>query len=312
VLDAEDIHGAAHAILEDVERHPLSYRRLLVGSVTIGRRLAALTQPLEQVGVLLPNANATVATLLALQAFRRVPAMLNYSTGAHNMEIACVSAQIRTIVTSRRFVERARLEAALATLAEGRRIIYLEDLRAAIGALERLRGLLALPFLRGMHRRLKPSPDDPAVVLFTSGSEGTPKGVVLSHRNILANCRQIGARVDFSPSDLVFNALPIFHSFGLTGGTILPLISGVRIFLYPSPLHYRIVPELAYDTNATILFGTDTFLTGYARAGNPYDFYNVRYVFAGASACATRRGGSGPSASASGSSRAMAPPRRHP
>lgn len=282
VLDARDIHGAGRPIIEDVERHPLSYRRLLAASVTIGRRLTAMTQPLEQVGVLLPNANATVATLLALQAFRRVPAMLNYSTGAHNMSLACTSARIRILVTSRRFIERARLEAALATLADGRRVVYLEDLRAEIGVLDRLRGLLALPFARTLHRRLDPSPDDPAVVLFTSGSEGTPKGVVLSHRNILANCRQIGARVDFSPSDLVFNALPIFHSFGLTGGTILPLISGVRIFLYPSPLHYRIVPELAYDTNATILFGTDTFLTGYARAGNPYDFYNVRYVFAGA------------------------------
>ena len=282
VLDAQDIHGAGRPIVEDVERRPLSYRSLLAASLTLGRRLAAVTQPLEPVGVLLPNANATVAVLCGLQAFRRVPAMLNYSTGAQNMSLACVSAQIRRIVTSRRFIERARLEAALATLADGREVIYLEDLRGEIGLFERLRGLLMVPFARALHRRFEPTPDDPAVVLFTSGSEGTPKGVVLSHRNILANCRQIGARVDFSPSDLVFNALPIFHSFGLTGGTILPLISGVRIFLYPSPLHYRIVPELAYDTNATILFGTDTFLTGYARAGNPYDFYNVRYVFAGA------------------------------
>ncbi|HTZ77095.1 MAG TPA: acyl-[ACP]--phospholipid O-acyltransferase [Stellaceae bacterium] len=282
VLDARDIHGATRPIVEDVERHPLSYRRLLAGSLAIGRRLSELTEPLEQVGLLLPNANATVAAFCGLQAFRRVPAMLNYSTGAHSMSLACTSARIRTIVTSRRFIERARLDAALASLAENRRVVFLEDLRGEIGFLERLRALGSLPFARTLHRRFEPSPDDPAVVLFTSGSEGTPKGVVLSHRNILANCRQIGARVDFSPSDLVFNALPIFHSFGLTGGTILPLISGVRIFLYPSPLHYRIVPELAYDTNATILFGTDTFLTGYARAGNPYDFYNVRYVFAGA------------------------------
>ena len=282
VLDARHIHGGDRAILEDIERKPMSYDRLLTGALVIGRRLAAITAPLEKVGVLLPNANVTAATLLALHAFRRVPAMLNYSTGAQNMGIACAIAEVRVIVTSRRFVERAKLEPALATLEAGRRVVYLEDLRAAVGLLERLRGLVGARFARTIHGRLRPSPDDPAVVLFTSGSEGTPKGVVLSHRNILANCQQLAARVDFSPSDIVFNALPVFHSFGLTGGTILPLVSGVKIFFYPSPLHYRIVPELAYDTNATILFGTDTFLAGYARAGNPYDFYSVRYVFAGA------------------------------
>jgi acyl-[acyl-carrier-protein]-phospholipid O-acyltransferase/long-chain-fatty-acid--[acyl-carrier-protein] ligase len=161
-------------------------------------------------------------------------------------------------------------------------VLYLEDLRGEIGLGERLRGLLAARFARSVYRRRAPKPGDAAVVLFTSGSEGTPKGVVLSHENILANCQQIAARVDFSPGDIVLNALPLFHSFGLTGGLLLPLVSGVRIFLYPSPLHYRIVPEVAYETNATILFGTDTFLTGYARAGSPYDFYSVRYVFAGA------------------------------
>ena len=116
------------------------------------------------------------------------------------------------------------------------------------------------------------------MILFTSGSEGTPKGVVLTHRNILSNCAQVGARIDFGPGDTLFNVLPVFHSFGLTGGMVLPLISGVRLYLYPSPLHYRIIPELVYGTNATIMFGTDTFLAGYAKSANPYDFRSLRYV----------------------------------
>ena len=209
--------------------------------------------------------------------------MLNFTVGLSNMRSACETAEIRTVVTARSFVEQAKLEEVVAGLeSEGRRVLYLEDIAGQIGGMAKLWAAITRPSIGARHRRMNISPDAPAVILFTSGSEGTPKGVVLTHRNLLANCAQLAARIDFNSSDVVLNALPVFHSFGLTGGTLLPLLNGIRTVFYPSPLHYRIVPALAYDANATIMFGTDTFLSGYARMAHSYDFYSLRYIFAGA------------------------------
>lgn len=284
LYDASATHGGRRLIIEDIQRAPLSYNKLLAGCYVLGRKLAAMTPREKFVGVLLPNASGCFVTLFGLLAYGRTPAMLNFSTGAVNMAAACTAAQIKTIVTARAFIEQGGLEDDIALLAKQARVIYLEDVRETLGTFTKLRGLatskLGPRALRWTGADL--DPHSPAVALFTSGSEGVPKGVLLSHRNLLANLKQIAARIDFTAQDLVFNALPMFHAFGLTGGTLLPILSGVRTFFYPSPLHYKIVPELCYDTNATILFGTDTFLTGYARNAHPYDFYNVRYVVAGA------------------------------
>ena len=276
--DARKAQGSKAAALEDVNRKPMSYGRLLAGAFTLGRELAQGTEPGEAVGLLLPNANGAAAAFFALQAEGRVPAMLNFSTGTGNVLSACQTAYLRTVITSRKFIAQARLESMAEALATSTRLLYLEDVAAGLKLTDKLYGLAAARFKRPAERQAS----DPAVILFTSGSEGTPKGVVLSHANILANCAQLAARVPFSGQDIVFNALPLFHSFGLTGGLLLPLLAGIKVFLYPSPLHYRIVPEMVYDTNATILFGTDTFLAGYARVASSYDFYSVRYVFAGA------------------------------
>jgi acyl-[acyl-carrier-protein]-phospholipid O-acyltransferase/long-chain-fatty-acid--[acyl-carrier-protein] ligase len=276
VADAAHVHGWSRVAVEDPVTGKLTYRRLLAGADALGRVFAAETRTGEAVGVMLPNATATAATVLGLMSAGRVPAMINFTAGAANIRAACAAVKATTIVTSRTFVEKGRLEPLVAAL-EGIRFVYLEDLRERIGRLDRLAALARAG--RPIEAR---RPDEPAAILFTSGSEGTPKAVVLSHRNMLANAAQAAARIDFGREDKVFNVLPMFHSFGLTGGFILPLVSGVPVVLYPTPLHYRIVPELVYASNATILFGTDTFLNGYARSAHPYDFRSLRYVLAGA------------------------------
>ncbi|MDQ0394517.1 acyl-[ACP]--phospholipid O-acyltransferase [Labrys monachus] len=267
----------SRVILEDPVTGPLTYKRLLIAIEVLGRKFRGFTGPGEHVGVLLPNANAVAVTFFGLQAIGRVPAMLNFSAGKANLISACTTAEIRTVLSSRAFVEKGRLEEVVAALEAHVKFVWLEDLRKGVTAADKLAGYFGAG---RQHGRI--SPDASAAVLFTSGSEGTPKGVVLSHRNILSNIAQIGARIDFGPGDIVFNVLPVFHSFGLTGGLILPLVNGVKVYLYPSPLHYRIIPELVYSANATALFGTDTFLAGYAKMANPYDFRSLRYVVAGA------------------------------
>jgi acyl-[acyl-carrier-protein]-phospholipid O-acyltransferase/long-chain-fatty-acid--[acyl-carrier-protein] ligase len=181
------------------------------------------------------------------------------------------------------FVEKGHFESLIQTIEGVARVLYLEDIRATISFADKMKGLL-----RGSRQQIEIDYNTPAAILFTSGSEGTPKGVVLSHRNLLANCAQSLTRVACNGSDKVFNALPVFHSFGLSAGLLMPLIAGVPVYLYPTPLHYRIIPELVYQSNATIMFGTDTFLAGYARVAHPYDFARVRLVLSGAEAVKER------------------------
>ncbi len=285
LLDAADIQGHSHSLVEDLKQIEYSYRDLIKMALALGRLVARESEHGEKVGLLLPNLAPTLGLIFGLSAHGRTAAMLNYTAGVEGMQAAITAARIRCIVTSRAFVEQAKLGDKLPAL-QGVRLIYLEDLRATMRFTDTLWLLLwALPF----PRLAVPagSPEDAAVVLFTSGSEGKPKGVVLSHRALLANVAQIRAVVDFSIDDKILNALPLFHSFGLTAGGLLPVLSGARVFLYPSPLHYRVIPELAYDRNCTVLLGTSTFLGNYAKFAHPYDFYRLRYVIAGAEKLAT-------------------------
>ncbi len=284
LLNARDIHGGKHIIVEDMARAPLTYRTFIAKTFVMGRMFHRAIGIESNVGLLLPNVTGNALSFFGLHAFGHVPAMLNFSAGPAQIVNACQAACVTSVITAHKFITMASLEPVVQALTEANiRVIYLEDFRAQLTLADKLYGLLATLAPRIPYACLpKPPADAPAVILFTSGSEGTPKGVVLSHANVQANRLQLAACVDFGPTDIVFNCLPMFHSFGLTAGTLLPLLSGIRTFFYPSPLHYRIIPEIIYDTNATMLFGTDTFLSGYARFAQPYDFHTIRYVFAGA------------------------------
>lgn len=277
-------HGKNRIALEDPERKPITYGRLVLGALVLGRKLSALTRPGETVGLMLPNVQGMAVTLFGLSAYGRVPALLNFTAGLKNLTAACEIGPISTIVTSRRFIDQAKLDDIVDALAPGRRVIYLEDVRKELTSLDKAIGALASLAPGMVHARHAAKPDDPAVVLFTSGTEGKPKGVVLSHANLVSNARQIFqlAAGFLSERDIVMNPLPAFHSFGLTAALLMPLTHGMKVVLYPSPLHYKQVPKLIGETGATFLFATDTFLQGYARAADEGDLKSVRYVVAGA------------------------------
>ena len=281
ILQSAGLFGSSRVVLEDIKREPLTYRQLLMRTFILGGVLRKDTQPGERVGVLMPNVAAGVVVYLSMLYLERIPAMLNYTTGLQVLLKACETASIKTVYTSRQFIESADLETLAAGLEQRVKLVYLEDLRARIGVADKLPGLMRSLFPRASYRPTA-RPGDPATILFTSGSEGVPKGVVLSHSNLLANFAQARSSIGFKPGDVLFNCLPLFHSFGLNIGCVLPLLGGCRIFLYPTPLHYRVIPELLYQTSASILFATNTFLKGYARHAHPYDFTFLKYVLAGA------------------------------
>ncbi len=268
-------------MLGDAFGQRLNYRKLCVGAELLGGALARVAPPAEKrIGVLLPNVNALPVLLLAMWRQGRTPAILNFSTGTAIMLACSQLAGLKIIISSRSFLERAKIDTKPLQNA-GIQIVLLEDLRTRISGAQKFFGLLKQYVAPGI---TNPGlfPEQEAVVLFTSGSEGVPKGVALTHANILANIRQMLSVTDLTDADRVFNCLPIFHSFGLTVGTLLGLVRGLFVYVYPSPLHYRIVPTAFYNEDCTIFLSTNTFLNGYARKAHPYDFRSLRYLFAAA------------------------------
>lgn len=277
-LARQRFDGRGIAISDPLGTH-MTRRKIAIGAAALSASLQENTAPGEHVGILLPGVAAAPVILLGLWRAGRVAAILNPTLGAAPMLSAIETAGIRKIITSKDFVQKAEIEGVVCELEnQGLKILWTDDLKAQIGPRRKLRAIWAAR----RPANVPLSGDTPAVILFTSGTEGAPKGVVLSHGNLVANIAQLRARTDIGSADRVLSALPLFHSFGLTAGVLLPLMAGAPVMIYPSPLHYKIVPEVAYGHNATLIFGTDTFLNGWGRRASAYDFSSVRAAIAGA------------------------------
>lgn len=267
---------------EDINRVPQSYCDLVVKSFVLGRFFKKMTSPQERVAVLLPNTLATVCTFFGLSAYERIPVMLNFSAGLKNILSMCNTAQVKLIVTSHTFIHGAKMENVISALREkGYKIFFLEDLRKKLTLKDKLAAYVRYKVKRVPH---PVGGDKEAAVLFTSGSEGAPKAVVLSHANLISNVDQVSCVFTCDTTDVMLNVLPMFHSFGLTVGTLFPIFKGSKLFLYPSPLHYRVIAELSYEIGTTLLVGTDTFFRGYAKIAHPMDFSKLRIMVGGAEA----------------------------
>jgi acyl-[acyl-carrier-protein]-phospholipid O-acyltransferase/long-chain-fatty-acid--[acyl-carrier-protein] ligase len=272
--------GGNKVILEDITGSSLNYKSLVIKMHVLALALKEKVKEKSHLGILLPNTNANVVTFFACQTQGYVPAMLNYTAGKNNIASAIQTAQIKTVVTSKAFIEKANLEEIIAHISPMVKVIYLEEVAQEISTLQKIKGALiglSWPLLK----KKTLCPKAPALILFTSGSEGTPKGVVLSHENIMSNIRQVLEAVDISPNDRMFNPLPMFHAFGINVGTLTPIFGGIFTYLYPNPKHFSQIPNIIYEKSITVMMGTNTFLAAYHKCAHPYDFNTVRMAVAG-------------------------------
>ena len=281
VLRARKEFGGSTVAIVDGDERELTYTEIVRAAFALGSAIKKQTSKNEVIGIMLPTGAGAVIAFLAVLAAGRIPAMLNFTAGSANIKSAMKAAEVRKILTAHKFVELGSLEPLIESLSEAGEIVYLEDVREGLSLSDKVRGavgpLSPSMVYRGADYRKT------GVILFTSGTEGEPKGVVLSHQNIVANVEQVRAHIGLEPkTDAVFNPLPTFHCFGLTVGALLPIIAGVKAIFHPTPLQPREIAKRIRKTGASILLATDTFISQYARAGEEGDMDSVRLAVCGA------------------------------
>jgi len=266
------------AAIDDTSGKRLTYGHTLVAATALAAELEQRCFGEEMVGILLPPSVGGALANLALVLAGKIPVNLNYTASPEAFESACRQCGLRTIISSSAFLERFE------PFAERQDLLLMEDLQAKIGTGHRLTAwlkarLLPLPF---WNRLAAVDGEQTATVLFSSGSTGEPKGIMLSHRNIRANIDALRTLVRTDTRDNVCAALPFFHSLGLTGTLWLPLLAGFSASYHPNPLDGGKIAELVRTRRSTLLLATPTFLLAYLRRARKEDFASLRLVIAGA------------------------------
>ena len=279
-LESARRKGGKTVAIIDGDGKKYTYQDLTRAAFALGGPIARRSEKHETLGVLLPTGAGATIAFLALHARGLTPAMLNFTSGARNLKSACKAAQVTKVLTARKFIEIGGLEKLIDELSGSVEFLYLEDLKEEVTATDKIRAILGPIFPSVL--AATPAPDATGVVLFTSGTEGAPKGVALSHINIIANIEQIAAHVEIAPTDIFFNPLPMFHCYGLTAGTLWPIIVGYPVVLHPSPLQTKVIAKRIFETSASVLFATDTFLQQYMRASADGGMNSLRLAVCGA------------------------------
>lgn len=279
-LDAGRRKGTNSVTIIDGDGRKFTYKDISRAAFALSGAIARFTEPDEKVGILLPTGAGTVISLFSVHASGRIPAMLNFTAGVRNIKAAVKTAQVTKVITAHKFIEVANLHGLIDDLSDELDFHYLEDMRETLTPADKIRAVLG-PVIPNLISK-RSDPETAGVILFTSGTEGDPKGVVLSHSNILANIEQIAQHVEIAPTDVFFNALPTFHCYGLTAGTLWPILLGYPAVLHPSPLQTKIIPRRIFETGATIMFATDTFLSQYMRAADDGGMSSLRIAVCGA------------------------------
>jgi len=268
--------GEKTAIIDRSTGSRLTYGRTLVASLILAEKF-------EQgeagfIGIMLPTSAGCILSILGALLSGRTPVMINYSTGAaQNCAFAQKKCDFKTIITSKALLDKINCPRMPG-------MIFIEDLLASVSAFDKIRAALQskLPLPLLLNSVHGGADDDPAVVLFTSGSERDPKAVPLTHRNIAANLTGISAIIGLTADEIFLANLPLFHVFGLTVTMWLPLRYGMTIVSYANPLEFKSICEIIRDEKVTFVVGTPLFMWGYLRKSEPGDFASCRIMLTGA------------------------------